>query len=210
MVLEGIDGAGKSTQAARLAAALRAAGYDVVASREPTGGPYGQRIRELARGGRAGVTAEEELALFLADRREHVEGVIRPALAAGKVVLLDRYYLSTMAYQGALGLDVKDIQTKNEAFAPPPDLALILTLPVHDALARIAGNRPGGPDAAFELADYLERVAAIFASMPARFDPSRTAVRLIAATGSADSAADRLVAEATSRLAALNVPRRTG
>jgi dTMP kinase len=208
-VLEGIDGAGKSTHAARLAATLKAAGYDVVASREPTGGPYGRRIRELARNGRTGVTAEQELALFLADRREHVEGVIRPALAAGKVVLLDRYYLSTMAYQGALGLDVEEIQAKNEAFAPPPDLALILTLPVRDALTRIAGSRPGGPDAAFEQAGYLERVAAIFASMPARFDPSRTVVRLIPATGSAESVAERLAAEATSRLAALNVPRRT-
>lgn len=208
IVLEGIDGAGKSTQAARLADALRAAGYEVVASREPTAGPHGQRIRELARAGRAGVSPEEELALFLADRREHVAQVIAPALAAGQVVVLDRYYLSTMAYQGALGLDVEAIQRANEAFAPPPDLALILVIPVAEALARIDGNRPGGPDAAFERADYLERVAALFAGMPARFDPARTAVRLVDATGSPDAVAARLVAEATARLTGLGIPRR--
>jgi dTMP kinase len=207
VVVEGIDGAGKSTQAARLAAALRADGHDVRQSREPTDGPHGRRIREIARAGRAGVSPREELQLFLDDRRAHVAEVVAPALAAGRLVLLDRYYLSTIAYQGALGLDPVEIQRANEAFAPPPDLALILTLPVDVALARIRAGRPDGTDAAFERASYLERVAGIFASMPARLDPARTRVELVDATGSPDAVAARLAGLTRQRLEALGVRR---
>lgn len=210
VVLEGIDGAGKSTQAARVAEALRADGYDVVTSREPTDGPFGRRIREIAREGRAALAPEDELTLFLQDRRVHVSTLIEPALAAGRVVVLDRYYLSTMAYQGALGLDPAEIQWLNEAFAPPPDLALILTLPVPEALARIRAGRADGLDPRFEQAEYLERVAAIFEGMPGRFDRARTAVRLVPASGDPDQVSARLVEAARARLAELGVgPRPT-
>ncbi len=208
VVLEGIDGAGKSTQHVRLAARLESEGYRVVASREPTDGPHGRRIREIARSGRAATSAEEEVRLFLDDRREHVEQVIAPALAAGQVVLLDRYYLSTIAYQGALGIDPGFIQQANESFAPPPDLALILMLPVAEALERIRAGRPGGLDVAFEGADYLERVAAIFRRMPERFDPRVTEVRIVDATRDPDTLAVRLAELTLARLADLDVPRR--
>lgn len=208
IVLEGIDGAGKSTQHARLARRLEAEGYGVVASREPTDGPHGRRIREIARAGRQAVSAEEEVRLFLDDRREHVERVIAPALSAGQVVLLDRYYLSTIAYQGALGIDTGFIQQANESFAPPPDLALLLMLPVAEALARIRAGRAGGLDVTFERADYLERVAAIFRRMPERFDPRVTEVRIVDASGDVDAIAMRLADLALARLAALGIPRR--
>jgi dTMP kinase len=206
IVIEGIDGAGKSTQAARLAGALAADGYDVRHSREPTDGPHGRRIREMARAGRGSTTPEAELALFLDDRRAHVADVIAPALAEGGVVLLDRYYLSTMAYQGALGLDPAAIQAANEAFAPRPDLALVLALPIDAALARIRAGRPEGTDAAFERADYLGRVAAIFADMAERFPPG--VVEIVDASGDADRLADRLASLAGARLRALGAPRR--
>lgn len=104
IAFEGIDGTGKTTQIELLAEILRQRGLSVVATREPTDGQYGRKIRELYKN-RKSVTPEEELALFLDDRREHVAQVIAPALASGKVVLTDRYYYSTAAYQGAAGHD---------------------------------------------------------------------------------------------------------
>ena len=101
IALEGIDGTGKTTQLKMLAEVLLSLGYDVVATREPTDGRYGQRIRQVLRD-RSSMTPQEELELFLLDRKEHVTTIINPGLAAGKIVLTDRYYLSTVAYQGAL------------------------------------------------------------------------------------------------------------
>src|SRR5688572_15418123 len=102
IALEGLDGCGKTTQAARIAEALHARGRDIVQTREPSEGPMGRKIRELARAGER-VPAERELQLFTDDRRDHVAQVIEPALAAGRWVITDRYYLSTVAYQGARG-----------------------------------------------------------------------------------------------------------
>ena len=103
IVFEGIDGTGKSTQVRLLAQALEERGLTVVTSREPTDGPFGQKLRLSMITGR--LSPEEELALFHEDRRDHVEHLILPALEAGKVVILDRYFFSTMAYQGARGFD---------------------------------------------------------------------------------------------------------
>ncbi len=161
IALEGIDGAGKSTQIQRLAQALRREGLDVVTTREPTAGPHGRRLRELF-SDRAALNPDEELRLFIEDRREHVATLIGPALAAGKVVLTDRYYFSTAAYQGAVGHDPAAILATNEAFAPRPDLVLLLTLPPTFGVRRVRelrGERPND----FEREDYLRRVAAIFA-----------------------------------------------
>jgi dTMP kinase len=163
VTLEGLDGCGKSTQLVRLAAVLRALGRDVVVTREPSDGPIGQRIRAMARSGQP-VAPAEELRWFCDDRREHVARVIAPALAAGRWVLTDRYFLSTVAYQGARGLDWREILAASEAEFPVPDAALIFELPVADGLAR-ARARGGPAEPVFERADYLERVAAIFAAL---------------------------------------------
>ncbi len=161
IVLEGIDGTGKSTQAASLVRRLRRRGFPAVASREPTRGRHGREIRRKAR--QAGsLTPREELDLFLLDRREHVERTIRPALSEGKIVILDRYYLSTIAYQGAKGLDPEAIRKANERFAPRPDLVFILDLPAERGLGRIEGR--GRRDLLFERAGYLKRVRRIFLS----------------------------------------------
>ena len=161
IAIEGIDGTGKSTQARRLGEWLAANGREVVLSREPTDGPWGKQLRESAASGR--LSATDELEYFLNDRRQHVTETINPALAAGKVVILDRYYFSTMAYQGARGFDPADIRRRNEEFAPAPDLLVILDLDV-DAAHRRIGCR-GDTANAFEQRDNLQRCRDIFLSL---------------------------------------------
>ncbi|MDX1775290.1 MAG: dTMP kinase [Desulfobulbales bacterium] len=162
IIFEGIDGTGKSTQLNLLAEKLTELGYDVVSTREPTNSQYGQRIRELYVD-RTAVTHEEELELFIADRKQHVEEVIAPALARGAIVICDRYYLSTVAYQGARGMHPLEILAKNKKF-PVPDLAIILELDPAQGIRRIMNQRNEHPNT-FEKEKDLRKVAAIFAAM---------------------------------------------
>ncbi len=164
LALEGVDGCGKSTQAGLLARALQERGLEVVLTCEPTDGPLGRQIREYFQGPNRYLTPKEELNLFMADRRDHLETVINPALAEGKIVITDRYYYSSVAYQGALGLDPDRVLAQNEFLAVRPDLTVILTLPVATALARLAGSTQRARQVS-ENPDYLERVAAIYASL---------------------------------------------
>jgi dTMP kinase len=161
-VFEGVDGVGKTTQIRFLAERLQGAGYDVICLKEPTEGPWGQKLRQLAQHGRQVISPATELEWFLLDRREDVEHNIRPALARGQIVVLDRYYFSTIAYQGALQLDPEGIRTRNEAFAPPPDLLFLLHLPLAQGWQRVQQR---GTLSHFERLDYLERVAALFDAM---------------------------------------------
>jgi dTMP kinase len=161
IVLEGIDGTGKSTQAGMLGDWLTAQGHEVVRSYEPTNGPWGKRLRESAATGR--LSPEDELEYFLRDRQEHVNELIGPALEAGKYVILDRYYFSTMAYQSLRGFDPTEIRQRNEAFAPVPDHLLILDLDVDEALARV-GSR-GDVANEFEKRDALAKCREIYLSL---------------------------------------------
>ncbi|MCX5875669.1 MAG: dTMP kinase [Deltaproteobacteria bacterium] len=163
IAFEGIDGTGKTTQIELLAEVLRQRGLRVVATREPTDGQYGRKIRQLYKN-RKSVTPEEELALFLDDRREHVVQVIAPALAGGKVVLTDRYYYSTAAYQGAAGQDPQKIIAANELFAPVPDMVIMLEAPVSLGVHRVQKLR-GDTLNDFEQEETLARVARIFADL---------------------------------------------
>lgn len=161
IVLEGIDGTGKTTLARGLRDALQERGYRVVLTREPTDGPIGRRIRALAASGRERVTPEEEFSLFHEDRRVHVEEVVRPALAEGDIVIQDRSYFSTVAYQGQRGLDRARLLAESESIAPRPDLLFVVDLPVEDALRRIERSR-GSPTDDFEVASRLEEVRQVF------------------------------------------------
>jgi dTMP kinase len=164
LALEGVDGSGKTTQAYLLAEALKRRGVEVVLTREPTAFSAGEKLRRYLVGPIRNLSPAEELALFLDDRREHVAKVIRPALAAGQVVITDRYYYSSVAYQGALGLDPASILAANESFAPRPDMVFILTLPTELAMTRLSRN----PDRLRQVSEgqkYLEHVAAIYASL---------------------------------------------
>ncbi len=159
IVIEGIDGAGKSTQARLLLKKLVSHGYPAVYFREPTRGRWGRKIKELSRRADA-ISAEEELDLFLMDRRENVERNLKPALSQGKVVILDRYYFSTMAYQGAKGISPARIQRMNEKFAVRPDLVFILDIDPGRGLERIRWRKR--KDLLFERKDYLAKVRRIF------------------------------------------------
>lgn len=181
IVFEGIDGTGKSTQLELLAEELRRRGYPVVATREPTDGPYGQSIRRLYRD-RAGSSPAEELQLFIEDRRQHVREVLEPALESGHIVLCDRYVLSTAAYQGANGFTVKEILERN-SFAPEPDLALLFHAPLALGISRITGQR-GDILNDFEKAESLATVAEIFNSL------DHPSIRRIDATGSIGAVRD--------------------
>ena len=145
LALEGVDGCGKSTQAGLLATALRAAGTGSGPYLRAHGWPPGPAYPGYFQGPTRHLSPKEELNLFMADRREHVEEVINPALAEGKIVITDRYYYSSVAYQGALGLDPDRILAQNEVLAVRPDLTIILTLPVAQALARLSATPPTSP-----------------------------------------------------------------
>ena len=162
IVFEGIDGTGKSTQLHLLAEKMQQLGFAVVETREPTDGSYGRKIRELFVN-REKVSQEQELDLFIADRDEHVRRVIGPALAEGRVVVCDRYYLSTVAYQGANGMDIDLIMDKNKSF-PVPDLAVILEIEPAESIFRIRNHRNEKPNT-FEEESNLQKVAVIFAAM---------------------------------------------
>ena len=183
IVIEGIDGTGKSTQARYLGEWFTRQGREVVLSREPTDGPWGKKLRESASTGR--LSPEDELQYFLSDRRQHVEELIAPSLAAGKVVILDRYYFSSMAYQGARGFDPLEIRKRNEEFAPQPNLLLILDLDVETAHARI-GVR-GDTTNEFEKRENLTRCREIFLSL--KDEPF---VRVIDSNGTLDDVAARI------------------
>lgn len=158
IAIEGVDGAGKTTQATKLVEALLSAGLDAVYRKEPTDSPYGREIRRSAREGRLSV--EDELALFIADRRQHVADVLVPGLAAGTIFIVDRYYYSTAAYQGARGLDAHEIVDANEQFAPRPDLLVIIDVDASLGLERV--HQRGTEVDLFEREDLLTKSRSIF------------------------------------------------
>jgi dTMP kinase len=136
VAFEGIDGAGKTTQANLLGNRLREEGYDCVVFKEPTMGEWGRKIALMSKNGRM-LSGEEELKYFYEDRREDVKNNIEPALEKGKIVIMDRYFYSTMAYQGAKGLDPDYIEQKNLEIAPKPDLVILLDIDTNTARDRI-------------------------------------------------------------------------
>jgi dTMP kinase len=165
IVIEGIDGAGKSIQSRGLLRKLRERGLEAFLFREPSGGKWGRELKRKARKS-GSLTPEEELDLFQKDRRENVTKNLIPALKKKKIIILDRYYFSTIAYQGARGIEKARIRRMNERFAPRPDLVFILDIGANEGLARIAHRRR--KDVLFERAAYLKRVQKIFRSFRGR------------------------------------------
>jgi len=177
IVLEGGEGAGKSTQSRLLADALRGRGIDVVTTREPGGTPGAERIRQLLLGLEGdGWLPRAEALLFAAARSDHVERLIRPALAEGKWVICDRFLDSSRAYQGGEGgLGDEDILALHRIGSGGllPDLTLLIEVPADVAAERLAKrdldgpDRIGGRDGA-----YHAKVAAAFARFAAA-EPQR-------------------------------------
>jgi dTMP kinase len=165
LVIEGAEGAGKTTLAAALAARLRATGTDPVLVREPGGTPVAERIRSILLDPSHAIEPASELFLFLAARADLVARVIRPALGVGRLVLADRFELSTEAYQcGGRGLDVALFRAANRAATGGlvPDLTLILDLPTELGFERI--RKSGQTLDRIEQAgpDFHARVAGVF------------------------------------------------
>lgn len=160
ITIEGIDGAGKSTQVRLLKEWLESRCIKTVALKEPTQGQYGKEISRLAAEHRL-PGAEGELRLFMLDRMEDVSKNIMPALESGITVVMDRYYHSNMAYQGAKGLDPSYIEKENERFSPRPDLVLVLDIDPSSGIGRIVEKRNSALDH-FEDVEYLKKVREIF------------------------------------------------
>lgn len=155
ITLEGGEGAGKSTQARLLADALTERGVSVLRTREPGGAPGAEVLRELLLGGSVEWSAPAETLLHFAARAEHVETTIRPALASGTWVVCDRFYDSTMAYQGyGQGADRDMIATLTRMLGAVPDVTLVLD--VSDAVA-VERQLKRGADT-----DRYERLDALF------------------------------------------------
>lgn len=142
VTLEGMEGSGKSTQAARIAAAL---GPDTVLTREPGGTPVGREIRSLLLDPRWSVVDEAEVLLYFADRAQHVSEVVRPALAEGRSVVSDRYVDTSLAYQGygrGLPLDALAHVASLATRGLRPDLTLFFEVPIDVGLERIGARGP--------------------------------------------------------------------
>lgn len=151
ITFEGIDGSGKSTQARMLAEALRATGRDVVLTREPGGSPGAEEIRRLVlEGDPDRWSAETEILLFTAARRDHLERLIDPSLAAGKIVISDRFADSTRMYQGLSRGDLRAVvdQLHTLMIGREPDLTFVIDMDPEISLARARGRN--GTEERFE------------------------------------------------------------
>lgn len=198
LVLEGVEGAGKSTQAARLQRVLESAGREAVLVREPGGTPLGERIRELLLAGHGEMAPAAEALLFMASRAELVERTIRPAVARGAVVIIDRFFLSTYAYQcGGRGLPEPVVRQANRLATGGlvPDLTLLLRLEPDAGLARAAVR--GSADRMERAgSDFHARVSAAFAAAATRAwqaeHPECGPIVPIDAAGSEDDVAERI------------------
>jgi dTMP kinase len=181
ITFEGIDGSGKSTQLRMLAGDLRARGLDVIATCEPGGTPLGRRLREAFLETEETVAPRAELLLFAADRAQHVELLIKPALLEGRTVISDRYADATFAYQGAgRGFDEATVNRVIELATGglKPDLTLFFDITVETAIKRMSG-RPDSETVRnrmdLETAEFYERVRRSYLGIAER-EPERFTV----------------------------------
>lgn len=195
---DGVDGAGKSTQIQRFVGWLEAQGRAVKLCRDPGGTELGEAIRELLLGHRhASMSLPTEALLYMAARAQLVAEVIKPALAAGRVVVSDRYLLSNIVYQGhAGGLDPAALWEigRTATGGVVPDITFVLDLPAEVAFQRLGGQTDRIESRGVQ---FQERVRAGFLAEAER-DPAH--IRIIDAQGSADEVAARVLAEAAARI----------
>jgi dTMP kinase len=198
ITLEGVEGSGKTTQTALVGDALRAAGHRVMVTREPGGTRAGEAIRAIFLDPAVSLHAAAELLLVLADRAQHVREKLKPALAAGEIVLSDRYSDSTTAYQGyGRGLDLKLLDELNRLASDGahPDLTIVLDLAVETGLERTRERVRGdvrGPDRfEGEQVEFHRRVREGFLTI-AREQPAR--VKILDATAPVPAITARITA----------------
>lgn len=189
IVLEGIDGSGTTTQAARLVESLRASGHAVVNTREPSDGPIGVVLRQALRRRLVGLSDRALALLFAADRLDHLASVVEPALAEGKVVVSDRYVLSSLAYQG-MRMPLGWVETLNAA-ARPADLTLYLEVDAGTAARRRQGR--GGTDELFDADEVQRAVARAYGRVVRKHTRAQRVVRVDGRAG-ADEVAREILA----------------
>lgn len=177
ITFEGIDGSGKSTQLECLGATLKAHGLPVVVTRDPGGTALGQELRQILLHHPGFVSPRCELFLYLADRAQHVDELLKPSLEAGKIVLCDRYIDSTVAYQGGgRGIPLEEIHRLNVLAIQglKPHKTFLLDAPVSVLLAR-ANHRSHADRLEKEAVDFYERVRAQYLAL-ASAEPQRFVV----------------------------------
>lgn len=177
ITLEGIDGSGKSTQMRLLASELRLKGFDVLTTMEPGGTPLGRRLRKAFLETEESVSPKAELLLFAADRAQHCDFLIRPALEQGKIVISDRFADATVAYQGAgrgFPKEVVDSVISLATGGLQPGLTLFFDLPVTQAIKR-SDNRKGNNRMDAEESAFYERVRNAYLGIAER-EPDRCKV----------------------------------
>jgi dTMP kinase len=199
IVLDGPEGAGKSTQVKSLAEFLAKTGHQVVSLHEPGGTPVGDEIRARVLQSAEDITASAESLLFMASRAELLERRVKPALAEGKTVLLDRFFLSTYAYQGAgRGLPLDQIVAANRLAISDvrPDLTVILQLPAAEGMSRAEKRSTKDRIERAESA-FHERVVAAFAEYASsawqRAHPEAGPIAAVDATGSESAVFERIL-----------------
>jgi dTMP kinase len=203
VAFEGGEGSGKSTQIARLAETLRAEGIEVIVTHEPGATPVGTQIRELLLHHAEPLGPRAEAMLFAADRAHHVDTVIVPALASGKVVLTDRFMDSSLAYQGVgRGLPLDEVRQLSlwATGGLVPHLTVVLDLPPTEGLSRVAG-RGAADKLESESLDFHERVREAYLAQAA-LEPERYLV--LDATDSPDDLAARIAEGVANRRATVN------
>ncbi len=203
ITFEGIDGSGKSTQIRMLAGELRLREFDVLMTREPGGTPLGRRLREAFLETEEDVDPLAELLLFAADRAQHVNFLVKPALEEGKIVLSDRYADATFAYQGA-GRGFP-IQTVNQVIklatgGLKPHLTIFFDLPIDKSLSRTNARTEGPVNNRMDLetADFYKRVREAYLGI-AKKEPRR--FRVVDADGSIEKIQSTVVELITDFLA---------
>ncbi|MEO8648311.1 MAG: dTMP kinase [Acidobacteriota bacterium] len=197
ITFEGIDGSGKSTQLRMLAGELRQQGTDVITTCEPGGTPLGRRLREAILETEETVSPLAELLLFAADRAQHVDFLIKPAIAEGRIVISDRFADATFAYQGAgrgFSADTVDRIIDLATGGLKPDLTLFFDISVERGLERMSqrseqGGRRNRMDA--ETTDFYRRVREAYLGIADR-EPKR--FRVVDANGSIEATQTRVVA----------------
>ena len=172
ITFEGADGCGKTTQLMLLAKSLMAKGYDVIVTREPGAKGLGEKIREILLNYEGEVSSRCEAFLFLADRAQHMDIIVRPAVEKGKIVLCDRHTDSTVAYQGyGRGLDIERINNLNNiaTSGDKPDLTFVFDIDVETSMKRVGGQKDRMESAGM---DFFNRVRNGYLEI-ARQEPDR-------------------------------------
>jgi dTMP kinase len=191
IVLDGLDGSGKGETINRLNDYLVKEGFDVLVTREPTDGVHGKKIREILENEKDPKTgAELCLNLFVKDREEHLKKEIEPFLERGNsIVVCDRYYYSTMAYQHTQGVEMEKIITENMAFRTP-DITFILDLPAEIALERVA--KRGKEKEKFEKLEFMKQLRLNFLQLKEELEDN---IRIIDASKSKEEVFEQIKKE---------------